>query len=30
MHSDIPWHAFEADKISDRQPHGIKMNAILE
>lgn len=31
MHSDIPWHdAFEADKISDRQLHGIKMNAILE
>lgn len=30
MHSDIPWHAFEADQISDRQLHGIKMNAILE
>nr|WP_230851116.1 hypothetical protein [Ralstonia solanacearum] len=30
MHSDIPWHAFEADEISDRQLHGIKMNAILE
>ncbi|MGV2862721.1 ferritin [Achromobacter sp. AGC39] len=30
MHSDIPWHKFDARKISDRQLHGIKMNAILE
>lgn len=27
---DIPWDDFERTKLSDRQAHGIKMNAILE
>ncbi|UFS57291.1 ferritin [Comamonadaceae bacterium M7527] len=27
---DIPWDNFERTKLSDRQVHGIKMNAILE
>lgn len=27
---DIPWEKFNADKLSDRQLHGIKMNALLE
>jgi hypothetical protein len=27
---DIPWDEFERAKLSDRQAHGIKMNAILE
>lgn len=27
---DIPWDQFNADKLSDRQLHGIKMNALLE
>lgn len=30
LYSDIPWHEFDSRKISDRQLHGIKMNAILE
>jgi hypothetical protein len=30
MGRDIPWHAFERSKLSDRQAYGIKMNAILE
>lgn len=28
--NDIPWQNFNADKLSDRQLHGIKMNALLE
>lgn len=27
---DIPWHQFDPQKISARQLHGIRMNAILE
>jgi hypothetical protein len=27
---DIPWDDFERSELSDRQAHGIKMNAILE
>lgn len=27
---DIPWHNFDSSKITDKQLHGIKMNAILE
>jgi hypothetical protein len=27
---DIPWDQFERSKLSERQAHGIKMNAILE
>lgn len=30
IHSDIPWETFNADKLNDRQLHGIKMNALLE
>ncbi len=30
LFSDIPWEQFNADKLSDRQVHGIKMNALLE
>ncbi|MET0357330.1 MAG: hypothetical protein ABW044_11155 [Cellvibrio sp.] len=30
LHSDIPWDKFSADKLNDRQLHGIKMNALLE
>lgn len=28
--NDIPWDDFDRSKISDRQLHGIKMNALLE
>ncbi len=28
--TDIPWENFNVDKLSDRQLHGIKMNALLE
>lgn len=28
--NDIPWDQFERAKLSERQAHGIKMNAILE
>jgi len=27
---DIPWHTFDGSKLSERQAHGIKMNALLE
>ncbi len=30
MHKDIPWDEIDCSKISERQLHGIKMNAILE
>lgn len=30
LHSDIPWDQFDGSKLTDRQLHGIKMNAILE
>lgn len=30
LSSDIPWDRFERTKLSERQAHGIKMNAILE
>ncbi len=30
LSSDIPWEKFNVDKLSDRQLHGIKMNALLE
>ncbi len=30
MGKDIPWHTFDRSKLSERQAHGIKMNAILE
>ncbi len=30
LQDDIPWDKFDASKLSDRQLHGIKMNAILE
>lgn len=30
LHSDVPWDQFNDKSISDRQLHGIKMNAILE
>ncbi|ARV19180.1 hypothetical protein AEP_02253 [Curvibacter sp. AEP1-3] len=30
MRSSIPWHEFDPSKLSERQKHGIKMNAILE
>jgi len=30
LFSDIPWENFNADKLSSRQLHGIKMNALLE
>jgi hypothetical protein len=28
--NDIPWHDFDRSRLSDRQAHGIKMNALLE
>lgn len=30
MDKDIPWNAFDAEKLSDEQAHTIKMNAITE
>ncbi|RYY76977.1 MAG: ferritin [Gammaproteobacteria bacterium] len=30
LFSDIPWDQFNSDKLSSRQIHGIKMNALLE
>ncbi len=30
LSQDIPWHTFDGAKLSDRQAHGIKMNALLE
>ena len=30
LDSDIPWEKFNPEKLSDRQLHGIKMNALLE
>jgi hypothetical protein len=30
LSKDIPWHIFERSKLTERQAHGIKMNAILE
>ncbi len=30
LEHDIPWERFEGTKLSERQAHGIKMNAILE
>ncbi|PUA28233.1 MAG: ferritin [Cellvibrio sp. 79] len=30
LSKDIPWDKFNADRLSDRQLHGIKMNALLE
>jgi rubrerythrin len=30
MKNDIPWDSFDRTKLTDRQLHGIKMNAILE
>jgi hypothetical protein len=30
LFSDIPWEQFNGDKLSSRQVHGIKMNALLE
>lgn len=30
LSTDIPWESFNAGKLSDRQLHGIKMNALLE
>jgi len=30
LSQDIPWHTFDCAKLSDRQAHGIKMNALLE
>lgn len=30
MERDVPWNSFDSSQISERQLHGIKMNAILE
>lgn len=30
LSKDIPWDKFNVDRLSDRQLHGIKMNALLE
>ena len=30
MEQDVPWHAFDAARLSDEQAHTIKMNAITE
>jgi rubrerythrin len=30
LSQDIPWHAFDRTKLTERQAHGIKMNALLE
>ncbi len=30
LHKDIPWSEIDRSKLSERQLHGIKMNAILE
>jgi len=30
LRHDIPWHLFDAGRLTHRQLHGIKMNAILE
>lgn len=30
LSQDIPWHKFDKAKLSERQAHGIKMNALLE
>lgn len=30
LSQDIPWHKFDKAKLTERQAHGIKMNALLE
>lgn len=30
LHGDIPWDRFDGTRLTERQAHGIKMNALLE
>jgi hypothetical protein len=30
LEADVPWHEFDAARLSDEQAHTIKMNAITE
>ena len=30
LENDVPWHAFDAARLTDEQAHTIKMNAITE